>query len=163
MNWERGRSWGWGGVLKRNQGMIPTPRQRRPLQTSPALALPFWGSDIWGSVCLAHDPGTPMLPNSCFGPKKGPQRATIISWSFFFLSSASWGYFGGSFSASLHWPQRYLLMSHSSWCTESGDGSMGLPDGDGMSCLVTNVFFFSKRRNFVESSSGFYGRKSGTV
>lgn len=141
MNWERGRSWGWGRGVKKNQGMSPTPRQRRPLLTRPAPAWPFWVQML---VCLAHNQGTPKLPNTCFGPRKGTaesrcsflncllyiQHRLRMLWKPLLLSASPRG---------IHLGAQFMMQS------ERKQGP-GLMDNSVKCHLVTNVCFFSKRR-----------------
>lgn len=139
MNWERGRSWGWGGGVKRNRGMIPTPGQRRPLQSSPAQPSP---SVVRISICLAHNPGTPVFPNSCSGLTEGPRKQTLNFLSFLLYIWYSLRTLHGEPLCLLSLAPDTLTREPQLLCGHTGDIGMGLTDGDNMCSLVTNVFFF---------------------
>lgn len=76
----------------------------------PSPAQPFCGSDVG---LFTHNLGTPMLPNSYFGPIKGPREKL----QFLKLSSFEPGHtekaLVGSFSLPQFIGSEYLLMSHS--------------------------------------------------
>lgn len=51
------------------------PRNDSKVKTKEAsIAQPSCPAVVQMVVCLAHNPGMPRLPDSCFRPTKGPQR-----------------------------------------------------------------------------------------
>lgn len=132
--------------------MIPTPKQRKPLQTRPDQPQPGL-SVVQILVCLAHNPGAPRIPHGCFAPAKGATaRNYTFSYLHFFLlcpmqAKSVAGEPPSRPSHQCH--QRYVLKNHCSWHRVATSASMG---GD-MFYLVINVFFFLKKETCGKKQS----------